>query len=1116
VSRVRQLVSFAARAVPVEPGEWRKVWPVLLANFVLVAGVTVGRNARDSLFIKKFGVLNLPYMYVAGAFLVVVSAIVYARLARRLERRRFLTFSYLLYAVLLGVSTLVLTGKARWPYPALYMLVQVIWILSLMQFWSAAADLFETRQAKRLFPFVASGGLLGSIGMGFITPPAVRLLGTANLLLVWSASLIVALLLVRHALARYLPPDTVKRTASRARRPAGNELAEGFRLARNSRLVAAMAGICSTLWVVFVLVDFQFSRVVNAAYATPDALTAFLGTFRGTAFLVALLVQLLVTPRLVARFGVGRAMLIHPAAMVGSTSVLLLWFGFGSAAGAKFLDHVMLWGIQESSLQMLYNPLSAENRARARALVEGNLKSLSTALGGVLLLLAYRLHLPAWQITGLALAFAAAWLAYARKVGNAYLEALLADLAGNLRPGAADSAAALASLSDPAALERLVTELRNATPAQALLAIHLLERVRGPKTEGLLSRLTKHPEATVRATAVAALGREHSAVLLELLPDLLADRDARVRANTLAALPPGEPGPEVEAARECLRDEHRRVRANAIRVQARRAAARGAQDELATLLEVCRLMCADSDRLTRQAGAYAVGSLPTHLAQPLLLDVLADFRQAPWKQALDSLAETGDEECVGAVLRAAEVFSASHAAYRAIARIHARRPGPVLERLLAVLNTPEERALRRAALTALGKIEDPASLPELARLVPHAEPELREHLLDALARIAETHPLPEEFAAGVRAAVREETKALATVREQQLTVARALPGLRVPLEPLLADDATRILQTILSALGTVSDRNRIAVIRRYLIGGAGARERANALEALEYLAGAEMGRELVRIIEGKAFSPRAPEELLESFLCHRSAPVRACAVYLAGEIAVGQAAGPSGQPTGREASPAAAASLEAAAHSGEHFIREAALHSLWRMGRRDGDVRPFLRDPHPSVRRYAESLQLGKPMLITIEKLLFLKSIPLFAALPGENLLTMADICSEEQIPADAIVIREHDEGNDLYVIVSGRVKVYSGQGSYERRLAELGERECFGEMALIDGEVRSASVATLEPCSFLVIRGEDFRELMLEEPALSLAVMKVLSQRLRKADEAPAIAEAASAPQFV
>lgn len=133
-------------------------------------------------------------------------------------------------------------------------------------------------------------------------------------------------------------------------------------------------------------------------------------------------------------------------------------------------------------------------------------------------------------------------------------------------------------------------------------------------------------------------------------------------------------------------------------------------------------------------------------------------------------------------------------------------------------------------------------------------------------------------------------------------------------------------------------------------------------------------------------------------------------------------------------------------------------------------------------------------MLSTVEKVLFLKSIELFSALPGEDLAQVALIAVEESRERDEEIFAEGEGGDALYLVLEGKVRVHKG----EKTIAELGERECFGEMAILDASPRSASVTTLEEVSLLKIAREDFQEILAEKPEIAQGILQVLIKRLR------------------
>ena len=139
-------------------------------------------------------------------------------------------------------------------------------------------------------------------------------------------------------------------------------------------------------------------------------------------------------------------------------------------------------------------------------------------------------------------------------------------------------------------------------------------------------------------------------------------------------------------------------------------------------------------------------------------------------------------------------------------------------------------------------------------------------------------------------------------------------------------------------------------------------------------------------------------------------------------------------------------------------------------------------------------------MLSTVEKVLFLKSIDLFSQIPGEDLAQVALIATEEARENGEEIFAEGEAGDALYLVLDGKVRVHRG----DRQIAELGERECFGEMAILDASPRSATVTAVKDTNLLKISREDFQEIMAEKPEIALGIIKVLSHRLRSAIGAP------------
>ncbi len=1088
------------------------------ASFLLIAAITIGRNVRDSLFLKHFGPANLPYMYAATPLLVVACSYLYGRFVQKLDRLRFLTSSFVFYIGLLALSHALLYVGFRWFYPVFYMVVQAIWALAAMQFWVVAGDAFDVRQARRLFPVLAAGGLLGMVAVGVISGPAVGLIGSANMLLLAMPCLAGALFLLRgiitgapSAPAPALPKARAAAASTRTATGTSSwaaELRGGARLMRSTPLLNTMAGITLTASIVPVVVDFQFQTAMNSAYPSQDALTSFLGAFRGWAGLGSLAVQLLLTPWLITRFGAGRAVLLYPTLMAAGSLVLLAKYSYGTVLAVKFTDHVMVNALQESALQLLYNPLAPEGRARARAFIEGYLKPVMGGVAGLILAAVLLAGGGPAHLSLVALVFAGLWLLVSGRAGSAYMEELVAGLGGRDVSNRVIAERAFASLKDPQGLERLFSAIRHATPEQAVLAIQFLERFGQPEARALLVRLAEHPQTNIRATAVAALGRLRHPAFDSLVPRLLDDSESRVRANALEALEVTGAGRHRALLDRCLKDPHPRVRANAIRLLARLPDT--PPESAAELYETCKRMIRDHEPATCESGLYALGAFSAEQAAPVLLGQLADPAAAPWRQELRSLAEVGDARAVESILTVARISAAArHDAYRAMVQIHARHPQPVMARLLELLRIPERIGLRAEILMVLGRIGDPAALPALAEPLASHDVYVRNRALAGVERLAEQHALPPAVLGAVRSAAREEIEALKTTLSYARSLALHLPHSPArALEQSLREEGGHIQTRIFRAIGILTDRAQAGLIGRRLgpPGAAGnpgrtlrvagrAGSRAGAFEALEYLAGPELGLPLIAVLEdddARSSSALPPlRETLAALAAHPAAWIRACTAFVIGHAALAENAD----------------LARSARHSSVPMVRQAALYSICRLAARHQEAEALelaqsaLSDPHASVRAAAESLVHGRPMLLTVEKVLFLKSVPMFAPLEGDELAHLAEISAEQEAPAGMLVFRENDDAHNLYIIVAGRVRVFRGPAPQPAVLAELGERECFGEMALLDDEPRSATVETLTTCRFLKVRGDDFRDLLLERPRISLEIMRLLTRRLRHMD---------------
>jgi len=127
-----------------------------------------------------------------------------------------------------------------------------------------------------------------------------------------------------------------------------------------------------------------------------------------------------------------------------------------------------------------------------------------------------------------------------------------------------------------------------------------------------------------------------------------------------------------------------------------------------------------------------------------------------------------------------------------------------------------------------------------------------------------------------------------------------------------------------------------------------------------------------------------------------------------------------------------------------------------------------------------------------------LAQVPLFSELGEEELTAIANMATTRSLPANSVVVNEGDQTNSLYIINSGKVKIYlADENGKEVMLGISGPGEYFGEMVL-DGGPRSASVMTLESSKFSIIQKEDLEKYLHNHPEVAISIIKHLINRIR------------------
>ena len=133
----------------------------------------------------------------------------------------------------------------------------------------------------------------------------------------------------------------------------------------------------------------------------------------------------------------------------------------------------------------------------------------------------------------------------------------------------------------------------------------------------------------------------------------------------------------------------------------------------------------------------------------------------------------------------------------------------------------------------------------------------------------------------------------------------------------------------------------------------------------------------------------------------------------------------------------------------------------------------------------------------------YLRKVSFLSELSQKNLTLLSRIARKCAFKKGEQIFSVSTSGNKLYIVTSGRVKIFAASPSGKLKVLDYLEKgDFFGEMSLLDQETRSASACAVDDSNLIIIHKKDFQKLLKNQPELSLSFLKVICNRLRRADK--------------
>lgn len=552
-------MSAVARALKIHPGERRVAVSLIALSFLVMAGQVIGQSAATALFFDRVGTDALPTVYLLqGASCLALMLVMTGALGRTDQRRAFLVMGAAL-AVVVVLERLALVGDAIWIYWVLWLTVALAVLVQTVFVWGIAGMVIDTRQAKRLFPLFAAGGILGSVLGGVVTTPLVHLIGTPNLLIAWALTLVAA-----WVLGRWILPVTTHRALRRSSRPGPvADLLSALRYVVRSRLLVWMTLAAVLFSVLFYSLFLPWAAAAAERYPTADGVAAFIGLFSAVTTGAAFLVSAGATNRLFVRFGIALAVLVLPVLYVGSFGILLATSTFAVLVGVRGVTGIWLQGVASPAWETLTNVVPSDRRDQVRTFLNGGPSQAGTAIAGVIALVGADVLTPR-QLTTVGLVTALATLAVTWAIKRSYATALVAALRAG-RPVFSDDASRVAPFAldqDAQAIDTVLAAADDPSPAVRRLTVQLLAGVDDERARARLRDATDDGDPGVAALSAAVLSGDPA--FADRLRSLATDPDPSVRAASVRALATAPSGVGLPIATEAIDDGEPAVRAAAL------------------------------------------------------------------------------------------------------------------------------------------------------------------------------------------------------------------------------------------------------------------------------------------------------------------------------------------------------------------------------------------------------------------------------------------------------------------------------------------------------------------------------------------------------------------------
>lgn len=1042
------------KIINIKPGEGKMVLTFFFFSFFTIAMGLTAKTAKDAYFLSRFDKSILPLMFLAVAIAIAPILSGYTKIAKKLAPKVMFILTTSIFCASFIIFQPIING---WIIPFIYIWVEIVVAIALIQFWAFAAESFQPQQAKRLFGIIAGGGSFAVMLIGMNLRPFVNAFGTDELLFLATGFFGVSFLFGLRCLG-YMRKEPAQKSASKVAQKKSTKSRDPFLL--------GIMGIVALSGIVTVLVDYQFKMIASDTFPDEGDLVAFFGTFYSVAGACSIIMQFFVTGPILSRFGILIGLLILPFFLVLGSVAFILVPALLSATFGKFSDQTFKFTIFSSSMELLWLPVPADTRRTMKPQVSGTIKSIAEGFGGVATFLLAKV-VALQTLSFVSIGAIILWVLTSFRVKNGYIR----QLENAISKRQIDFEELNVDVQDAAMVKTIEETLSSKDEVKQLFAFEIIEGLPLFSWKNTISELFETGSEDVRKRILTLAWDEESIITNERLVEAIKKNDA-VSAD--AVLVSGRRKlVEILSLLENLLESD----SAEIRTAAAAAIIEIDGDSSDRAVEILDGALQSSDALTQSNALRRLENNEKILPDSKLEAFLKEENILASNAALLVAEKRKKDTLIPAIilnLGNSKTFLQARQALKSFDE------NVVLEHFANILSSSDlSRNVRRGIVKAL---KDYSDVNLLLNQLDEADQGMYNETVDSLLVCARAESFDENRLEVISGEIHKIARKLYAFN----VCKKLLPENNKQL--LMVDHLNNEIQNTLPSLlklGVMSKPNTPIETYIQIIKTGDPAKLPFLLEFFENIFNKEQRSIINPLIEeisleekteiGKTHFKDLPNNIDEELITLLHSANKWESIITLDFMIQSQMK-----------------ELLSSLDWNKIPNSSGNCELVQRLSKKDA----LNIENIPLERFKLETVELN--MYSTLEKTIILKSVDLFKSIPAENLSRVAQITEEVRCNNGESIIAEGEFGDSLFIVVDGNVRIHKG----DKEITQMGKGSCIGDMALLDGEPRSADVTATEETTLFKIEQEGFYEVMGGHSDIMEAIIKNLSGRVRNMNE--------------